>query len=140
MKIQEELQADRLAIDYDTPHVLIRYDLYLDMLDASMFPYAWILKNMKWYERMLLRLTLAFEAIRGRRKEEVFSYLEALTSLKNIREFINEHRKSLDELPMRYTQPLNFTVVKLSSKPIYVGYQLGDDWHIKPHKQQNSQT
>lgn len=141
MNIRKELEADRLAIDYDTPHVLIRYDLYGDMLDVSMYRYAEAVAKKKWYERLLIRQFFAFEAIRGRSKEEVISHAKVLLYLQNIREFINEHRKILYEKPMQETEPLNFSVVNHSAQPLFVGYQIGDDWHIKPYKQpNNSQT
>ena len=135
MNIQDEIHNDRLAIDYVKPYVLIREDLYKEMLDTSMFPYALRAIKMAWWKKLLVRLYLKLT----RKPTEDIIYQTFLHHLLQLRKHINDYRQQPPAIkPIPDDMPLNFAITDNHARPLRVGYQLQNSWYHRPYTQHNS--
>lgn len=130
MNIIDEIHNDRLAIDYVRAYVFIREDLYQELLDISMFPYALRAIKMPWWKKLLVRLYLKFT----RKPTDTLIYQTFLHHLLHLRQHINEYRQqppSIGAIPD--DEPLNFAITDHHARPIRIGYQLQNSWHHRPY-------
>lgn len=134
MNIAQEIKGGRLAIDYATPHIFIRQDLYREMLRVDLLQIAMKTRKAKWYERLSVWLCKTWLFVAGISWEDYLSDIKVLHHLKEFRQYINSVRGGVSGEQMKDDARLNFTITDENAKPIYAGYQQGDDWRIQTIK------
>ena len=137
MNIAQEIKDGRLAIDYTTPHIFIRQDLYKEMLCVDMLQIAMKVRKAKWYEKLLVCLCKIWLFATGVSWENYLSDIKVMHHLKELRRHINSSIGGVSGEQIKDNARLNFTITDENAKPIYAGYQQGDDWRIQTINKQN---
>lgn len=133
MNIQDELENDRLAVDAEAPHVFMRQDLYRELLDTSMFPYALrAICLSRWKKWLLIVLATLFPS----KYEKLVMEGQFKFYLSRLTDYVNEERiKVLGMNPASVVKTLNFTVVDTEARPLYVGMymQENDEFFLRQY-------